>query len=217
MRLVVWNPISLFADALTLVFGRMSDVDEVTIFDPVGHPDDPNRWHGVDLLLMSGVPLDDCRQLFERLDLATQAVLVAVCLGVSPDPLFVSRARHFGFADVVSTDAPTESVIDSIREVARVGPPIGSASTWTLDSSTSFGGLVFPHCRDERDLQILQFIVDGHTDSNIAELMDLNAQTIRNRVSNMLLESGMSNRTQLAIDFYRTMLSLRGVDVSLPR
>ena len=44
--------------------------------------------------------------------------------------------------------------------------------------------------------------------------MGLNAQTIRNRVSNMLLESGMSNRTQLAIDFFRAMLASRGVDTS---
>ena len=54
--------------------------------------------------------------------------------------------------------------------------------------------------------------MDGHTDSQIAELMNINAQTVRNRVSNMLLESGMSNRTQLAIDFFHRRLALNGGD-----
>jgi DNA-binding NarL/FixJ family response regulator len=214
MRLVVWSSIALIADALGVLFGREADVEVVAVLGSADDTTLPTTLRDVDLLVVHAAPLDQCRRLFARLDLDTQASLVAVSLSASPDTLFASRARLFGFAEVIDSTQPTDKVIRTVREVARRGPSIGAATTWTFETGSPLASLVCPHCRDERDVEILRFIVDGHTDSHIAELMNLNAQTVRNRVSNMLLESGMSNRTQLAIDFYRTMLSLRGVDAS---
>lgn len=214
MRLVVWSPIALMCDALGALLDREIDVEVVETFHTTDATDFPATCRDIDLLVVHAVPLDDCRRLFGRLDLDTQASLKAVYVTASPEPLFTSRARLFGFADVIDSSEPADSVIDSIRTVTLQGLSVGATTTWTFASNPPLATLLCPHCRDERDVEILQFIVDGHTDSYIAELMGLNAQTIRNRVSNMLLESGMSNRTQLAIDFYRAMLASRGVDTS---
>lgn len=92
------------------------------------------------------------------------------------------------------------------------GPAVGVSNSWTLDSGVLLENHFCEHCCDTRDVEILRYIVDGHTDAQIAKMMDLNAQTVRNRVSNMLLESGMTNRTQLAIDFYHWTLALSGAD-----
>lgn len=214
MRLVVWSPIALIADALGVLFGRETDVEVVAAIGSADITRLPTTLRGADLLFVHAAPLDECRRLFTRLDSDTQSSVVAAYSTPSPEALFTSRARLFGFADVIDAIRPAGSVIATLHDLARRGPTIGEATTWTLESPTSAVSLLCPHCRDERDVEILRFIVDGHTDSHIAELMNLNAQTIRNRVSNMLLESGMSNRTQLAIGFYRTQLTLRGVDNS---
>ena len=214
MRVVMWSPLALIAEALGVLFGQETDVEVVAALGSTDVTSLPTTLRNADLFVVTGAPLDECRRLFAGLDPDTRSSLVAVMLTASPDPLFASRARLFGFADVVDTAQSTDSVIDRLRDAVRNGPSVGGATVWTLESSDSVVSLLCPHCRDERDVDILRFIVDGHTDSSIAAMMNLNAQTIRNRVSNMLLESGMSNRTQLAIDFYRTMLALRGVDAS---
>jgi DNA-binding NarL/FixJ family response regulator len=214
MRLVIWSPIALIAEALGVLFGREADVEVVAVVGSADVTSMPATLQSADLLVSHAVPLDECRRLFARLAPPVWSSLVAVYVAPSPDSLFESRARLFGFAEVIDSTRPTTDVISALREIARSGPSVGETTTWTFESNPPIASLVCSHCRDERDVEILQFIVDGHTDSRIAELMNLNAQTVRNRVSNMLLESGMSNRTQLAIDFYRAMLSLRGVDAS---
>jgi len=49
------------------------------------------------------------------------------------------------------------------------------------------------------DLTILRMIADGSTDREIADVVHLNVQTIRNRVSRLLARYDKSNRTQLAV------------------
>ena len=214
MRLVVWSSIALIAEGLGVLFGREADVEVVAVVGSADPWSLAATLSQTDLLVVHAAPLDECRRFFARLDPDIRGSLVAVYLASSPDELFASRARLVGFADVIDSSLPSDTVLSTIRVIAGHGPSVGATTTWTFESTPPTISLLCSHCRDERDVEILQFIVDGHTDSRIAELMNLNAQTIRNRVSNMLLESGMSNRTQLAIDFYRTMLTLRGVDVS---
>lgn len=217
-RLVVWSSTDLVADALGVLLDRDVDFEVVAA---VGHDDVElsATLRSADLLVVHGVGIDRCRRLFARLDLTTQSSLVAVYLGSSGhssgsnDENFADRIRSLGFAGVIDPTGTTETVVDEIKDALRLGPAVGVGATWTFEPDVPLEVLACPHCRDDRDVMILRFIVDGHTDSSIAELMSLNPQTIRNRVSNMLLESGMSNRTQLAIDFYRASLSLRGVDV----
>jgi DNA-binding NarL/FixJ family response regulator len=217
MRLAVWSPNALIADALGVLFGREADVEVVVSIGSADLESLSATLSNTDLLVVHAAPLDDCRRLFARLDFDTRSSLVAIYLASSPHTFLSSRARLFGFAEVIDSSLTTDTVLTTMRTIAGSGPSIGAATTWTFESPSPAMPLLCPHCRDERDVEILQFIVDGHTDSRIAELMNLNAQTIRNRVSNMLLESGMSNRTQLAIDFYRAMLSARGVDTSSDR
>ena len=51
--------------------------------------------------------------------------------------------------------------------------------------------------RDSTDDEILRLIAIGLSDLEIAEAVYMSAQTIRNRVSQMLIRSGLSNRTQM--------------------
>ena len=207
MKLVVWSPTALLADGIVSILGREPDI-EVQATPVI----DSETLVDVDGLVVHAVPLDTSRRLFSDMTPAISSKLVAVLLARSPEPFFVSRARLLGFTDVVDLELDTSSVVRSIRDQIGSGFVVGVSNTWSLESEVLLERHFCEHCRDTRDVEILRYIVDGHTDAQIAKMMDLNAQTVRNRVSNMLLESGMTNRTQLAIDFYHWMLTLSGAD-----
>ena len=210
LKLVVWSPTALLADGVAFIFGREPDVDVVATTHVR-----PELFDGVDGLVAHAIPLEDSRQLFTNLAPTVGATLVAVLLARSPESLFVSRARLTGFADVVDLNLDTSAIVTSTCELVLHGPPVGSANVWTLDPDALLESHFVEHCRDTRDVEILRYNDDGHTDAQIAKMMNLNAQTVRNRVSNMLLESGMSNRTQLAIDFHHWMYALNGADAGV--
>lgn len=205
--MVIWGPTALLADGIAAIIGREPDVE--VLATPEIHD---RTLDGVDGLLVHAVPLDECRHLLSSLSPAVGSTLVAVLLARSPEAFFLSKAQLFGFAGVVDLNADTSSVVASILDFITEGPTIGVSNPRTLDGDLVLENHFCEHCRDMRDVEILRYIVDGHTDAQIAKLMNLNAQTVRNRVSNMLLESGMANRTQLAIDFYYWMLTLNGAD-----
>ena len=210
MKLVVWSPTALLADGIASIIGRELGIDPLVT--PQVDRDDLADVTG---LVVHAIPLDVCRNLFSNLAPTTSSTLVSVLLARSPAPLFVSQARLFGFAGVVDTEVDTSSAVTAIQDLLTFGPPVAASELWTLDQSVLLENRFCEHCRDTRDVEILRYIVDGHTDAQIAEMMNLNAQTVRNRVSNMLLESGMANRTQLAIDFYRWTLALSGADAGV--
>ena len=54
-------------------------------------------------------------------------------------------------------------------------------------------------------------ITAGYSDKEIAEVMHYSHQTIRNRVSHLLLQSGARNRTQLAVKYATASPSLHPV------
>jgi DNA-binding NarL/FixJ family response regulator len=67
-----------------------------------------------------------------------------------------------------------------------------------LDSHTEQHQLL-KDISDETDRKILQRILQGKFDKEIAHELFLSLQTIRNRVSRMLTETGARNRTHLAV------------------
>lgn len=52
---------------------------------------------------------------------------------------------------------------------------------------------------DERDIQIICLIAKGMSNRTIAEKMNYSEGTVRNRVSNILAVTGLSDRTQIAL------------------
>jgi FixJ family two-component response regulator len=54
---------------------------------------------------------------------------------------------------------------------------------------------------DEVDHRIVPMIVAGYTDREIADVLHFSHQAVRNRISRILMRSGIRNRTQLASTF----------------
>ena len=58
---------------------------------------------------------------------------------------------------------------------------------------------VFRFLKDQWDVEIMMHLVEGRTNEEISDLVHMAAQTVRNRISRLINEAGVQNRTQLAI------------------
>ncbi|NBP54571.1 MAG: hypothetical protein EBU67_09885 [Actinobacteria bacterium] len=61
---------------------------------------------------------------------------------------------------------------------------------------------------DDVDRLIVPMIVAGYTDREIGDVLHFSHQAVRNRISRMLLRSGIRNRTQLASTFLLSRLTI---------
>lgn len=55
--------------------------------------------------------------------------------------------------------------------------------------------------KDDTDRRIVEAVARGMCDKEIASVIFLSTQTVRNRISRILTSSGLRNRTQLAVTY----------------
>jgi len=111
-----------------------------------------------------------------------------VLLVAERTPRALALARLHGFDDVVDAkdlDAPLDEFVERLEKVVNAV--------------------------DER---IVDFVAQGLADKQIAKVMGLSVQTIRNRVSRMLIDSGLRNRTELAVQYVRNHPEVPGLDLA---
>lgn len=99
-----------------------------------------------------------------------------------------------------ATDNNFDGIIDVSRRTAKVGEAVHAAFTAKQRSDElSFPRVAGPIAfRDALDEGIVQAVAIGFTNVEIAEQFNFSLQTVRNRISRILEESGARNRTHLA-------------------
>ena len=117
------------------------------------------------------------------------------------DSAFVYRARSFGVDDVIDIgrdDGHIAEAIDialsgcrRVYELYLVGE---------VDEQIDITLLRIDYA-DEVDRRIVPMIVAGYTDREIGDVLHFSHQAVRNRISRILMRSGIRNRTQLASTF----------------
>lgn len=114
--------------------------------------------------------------------------------------------RLFSFFDVQHAsyilDDEVSDQIKNCVDVAELGGVfIGEyfSKLLQLKSSTYFF--------TNRDIHILELIMNGHTNTEISEIVGLHIGTVGNYVSKILEETGFGNRLQLALYFQKIFTS----------
>ena len=117
------------------------------------------------------------------------------------------KAAHAGFHDAVDLGNPLPEIRAAIQAAGQ--------GEYALDVDPIWRSIGRPPrqldlplvTRDETDIEILNLIAIGLSDQEISDAVYMSSQTIRNRVSHMLIRSGLGNRTQLAWIFtHRNLL-----------
>ena len=139
----------------------------------------------------------------ERRDFDTISRMVPVIVAIKNVPKPDDWVRTLSVdnwicLDLSLTDAQlAESIFDVVSASSRVTPSTVHSPTVHVADVT-----VLSLTREDKvNTRILNLISHGLSDKDIASSMCLSAHTVRNRISRMLQDSGVENRTSLALLF----------------
>lgn len=152
--------------------------------------------HQYDLHLVGLTSIATCRAVTKRIideEIVVYQPTRRVLIGESPSALNVANAIWLGFDGVIDLNKVHGSMCEALLTPAPT--PIGHYRL------VATGSPIVGICHDKTDIRILTGIVEGLTDPEIAENLHYAVQSIRNRVSRILHDSGAHNRTQLATMF----------------
>ena len=140
------------------------------------------------------------------------------------------HAAHAGAAAYCAKDIQPQNLIDIIREVAKGKYVIGEnvftrreLDNW-LDSqmegarrSYSEPGSPF-HPLSDREMEVLSCVVRGMSNKEIAGLLGISHQTVKNHVTSILRKFGVEDRTQAVVyALKRGWVNLQNTDFDKPQ
>lgn len=135
------------------------------------------------------------------------------------DVLKVQAVRG-GFFDLVDTSVATDHLQRRLEGVHHGRSQLDDDRLWTaVAKPTAIGNLVLVP-QDPIDVEILELVALGLMNDDIASVVHVAPQTVRNRMSGMLQRSGMSNRTEMAFTYLgqtMTMRVIQGMERFRPR
>lgn len=114
------------------------------------------------------------------------------------DEVLRVQVLHRGFDDCVELARPARQVIARLIQMQYEPPTTSPDYQWNslpLPAAVSHPNEI---SRDDIDVAILDLLTVGVQDADIAAVVHISTQTVKNRISAMLSRSGLRNRTQLA-------------------
>jgi len=114
------------------------------------------------------------------------------------DDVFRVQLVHRGLIDYIDLDWPSDNLVLQLCEIHTGSRQHRDDLTWTTVPLPTVVANLESIPRDDFDREILGLICVGMHDVDIAKVVHLSTQTVKNRISAMLERSGLRNRTQLA-------------------
>ncbi len=147
-----------------------------------------------------------------RNERAERLVLVADML---TDELMIAAA-DLDVRAVVDRSGPPSTLVRAVRMAANGTSDIHYRDVLEARRRLSQNGALTLRELGATDLDILRHLANGATDKEIGAALHLSPQTIRNRVSRLLMVFHMSNRTQLAVMAARSLDTMAAYAVDAP-
>ena len=111
------------------------------------------------------------------------------------DPELVQRALKAGAISYILKDINADKLAESVRDAYHGRGTIDSAAVLSLVENRN--KLKIPDFKlTQREQEILNFMVDGKTNKEIAQHFFISLGTVRFHVSNILSKMGVKNRTE---------------------
>lgn len=158
---------------------------------------DAMRSQQVDAVLFPTAWADIMRTLRVSIDGVGHSPLILTT--EQPSKTSLVRAFACGFNGTVFTSAGLTQAISRVSEII--------SGSWSLENEPVLRGLAITPgllsrqvvFEDSHDEQIADLLGTGLLDHDIAILMDMTIQQVRNRIENLLTQNELSYRTQLAV------------------
>jgi len=127
--------------------------------------------------------------------------LPIVIFSAYDNPTYIARAVALGAAGFVMNNAPRERLLDAIRKAAA------GDSAWTREELRRVtGALAAPRLTGDievpltqRESEVLRQMALGLTNKEIAKMLGISYETVKEHVQHILRKIGVTDRTQAAV------------------
>lgn len=183
------------AYARDLARALLMQVDWMDVCGVVGSIDEMSavlRTEEVDLLVIGPTFIELVETFFGARHGSTQPVVVV--LDRAAEMSIRVRAAAHRIDRVISAANGLDAMLDELKRCAT-NPDECRRSHEAVEAAGAPNTI---YVADETDREIVRLVAAGFADREIAEIVNYSHQTVRNRVSRILGESGARNRTHLA-------------------
>jgi two-component system, NarL family, response regulator LiaR len=203
IRILICDDQDMIREGLTLILGSVAD------FEVIGTAEDGARAleliekNPPDLVLMDlKMPIMDGIQTTESIKRRFPEVKVLI-LTTHTDDEWLFDAIRSGANGYLLKDAPSEELFRAIRATIAGDTPVDPKMTRKLFDYVSHHHPA-PDARiinqlNPRELEILQLIARGFSNSTISETVHLSEGTVRNYISTIFTKLNVTDRTQAAL------------------
>lgn len=170
-------------------------VDWMEVCGVVGSIDEMSavlRTEEVDLLVIGPTFIERVEAFFDARPGSKQPVVVV--LDRAAEMSIRVRAATHRIDCVISAANGLDAMLDELKRCAT-NPDECRRTRDAVDASDAPNTI---YVADETDREIVRLVAVGFTDREIAEIVNYSHQTVRNRISRILGETGARNRTHLA-------------------
>jgi DNA-binding NarL/FixJ family response regulator len=152
------------------------------------------------VLLDVRMPEGDGLNVLGRLKL-DQPDLPVLILSTYDNPTYVARAVALGAAGYLLKDTDPKTIVEAVRRAAT------GESVWTRDELRRVtGALATPRLNSnvevpltQRESEVLKQLALGLTNKEIAQVLNISYETVKEHVQHILRKIGVTDRTQAAV------------------
>lgn len=212
MNLLICHDLKFFGDAMARWLEESKKVNVVGVVTDPSARGEAAKGQSIDAELLSPRLLADYLASESGREKMSQRSSRRVLLVPERTPRTEALARLYGFDGVVEErdlDGPLEGFVEQLERIVSA-PTGGAAEPDLIDVYTSVIDSRVIATMDTVDERIVNLVAEGLSDKQIGSALSLSPQTIRNRVSRMLNDSGLRNRTELAVQFVRNHPDVMG-------
>ena len=135
-------------------------------------------------------------------DLQTNIKVVLLCPAITPEETI--RVLRDGARGIVLKTEPTDLLIECIRKVARDQYWLGNDGLRNLVQAVCTVGKTKKSTRNsfrltEREIEVVQAVLEGYSNPEIAAELSLSEQTIKHHLSHIFDKLGVYSRVELAL------------------
>lgn len=212
MNLLICHDLKFFGDAMARWLEESKKVNVVGVVTDPSARGDAAKGQEIDAELLSPRLLADYLASESGREKMSQRSSRRVLLVPERTPRSEALARLYGFDGVVEErdlDGPLEGFVEQLERIVSA-PSSSTSEPDLIDVYTSVIDSRIIATMDTVDERIVNLVAEGLSDKQIGSALGLSPQTIRNRVSRMLNDSGLRNRTELAVQFVRNHPDVMG-------
>lgn len=202
VRLFVVDDHKLLRDGLKSLFASVHDMEVVGEAGTGKEAIEGVEKVLPDVVLMD-VRLPDMNGIeATRRILRTSPSLIVIIVTMVEATDFIFAALRAGARGYVLKEADQDEVLRTIRAAAAgevfFGPTIAERLMGFFAGLVPVGSEAFPELT-KREIEVLELIAQGHSNSRIARRLVISPKTVRNHVSNVLSKLQVADRTEAMI------------------